>query len=189
MSNLPNEKRPFSSQLDTENCIQDKSNKLSIRQQEKNSQKGQSIQYSKVSQIKNSSKDDGAMKKVIVEQDDATTNLPQRVGQSSEKISTQDSSCYSPTSPMNRQRCRRTWVMNRLGLPMAYAYLGSEEAEAWLFECDKDRSEMIREQTHINNPQGLLLFDTIRVSQLFWGKAETVLDKIVNWLKSLIPFS
>ncbi|MDJ0723723.1 MAG: hypothetical protein QNJ38_01265 [Prochloraceae cyanobacterium] len=79
--------------------------------------------------------------------------------------------------------------MKELGLPMAYALLGKEDAEAWLYHCDQDRFDMINQQEDTENPKGLILFDSIKIAQLFWGKFETVLDKLFYWLKGLIPFS
>ncbi len=87
------------------------------------------------------------------------------------------------------ERKKETWIISRIGIPVAYACLGKELGTDWLIQCHEDRSEMIRQQKDIENPKGLILFDSIKVTQLLWGQTETVFDKLFYWLKGLIPFS
>lgn len=67
--------------------------------------------------------------------------------------------------------------MDKLGLPIAAATLGNE-ANSWLYDCDRARAEMICQQKNENSNLQPLIFDFVRVIDLIIG---TLKQRVEQW--------
>ena len=94
----------------------------------------------------------GGEKKQPAEQEDDIIPLLQ-----TEKMSSEIYSRHKANSWVIA--CQRTWIMNRIGRPIAYIFI-DVNAEAWVAETDKRREEIIKNNV-VQGKWNFYIYDTL----------------------------